>query len=164
MKLEKMKKAEEGTCSGFMRRTRSEGFHRGKTASSTARRRELELRREALEKLEELESLVRSVSRFRDEVLVVVVVAAEAEFLRCGGTYDIVLLSLLVRKRSLEIEDRVCVNERFLLLFLFGDATESRDSLAHWGGPRVSFGLYRLQLNLQYLWATFGLTIDLCSL
>ena len=121
-----MKKAEEGTCSGFMRRTRSEGFHGGKTGSGTARRRELELRREALEKLEELESLVRSVSRFIDEVLMVVVVAAaaaeeeeDAEFLRCGGTYDIVLLSLLIRKLSLEIEDRVCVNEGFLLLFVF---------------------------------------------
>jgi hypothetical protein len=112
-----MKKAEEGTCSGFMRRTRSEGFHGGKTGSGTARRRELELRREALEKLEELESLVRSVSRVREEVLVVVVVvvvvaAAEPEFLRCGGTYDIVLLSLLVRKVSLEIERTECLPMR----------------------------------------------------
>jgi hypothetical protein len=130
-----MKKAEEGTCSGFMRRTRSEGFHGGKTGSGTARRRELELRREALEKLEELESLVRSVSRFIDEVLMVVVVAAaaaaeDAEFLRCGGTYDIVLLSLLIRKLSLEIEDRVCVNERFLLLFVLLLETQQRPTCA----------------------------------
>jgi hypothetical protein len=128
-----MKKAEEGTCSGFMRRTRSEGFHGGKTGSGTARRRELELRREALEKLEELESLVRSVSRFIDEVLMVVVVAAageDAEFLRCGGTYDIVLLSLLIRKLSLEIEDRVCVNERFLLPFVLLLETQQRPTRA----------------------------------
>lgn len=122
-KLEKMKKAEEGTCSGFMRRTRSEGFHGGKTGSGTARRRELELRREPLEKLEELESLVRSVSRVIDEVLVAVVMvvaAAEPEFLRCGGTYDIVLLSFACKEDfSRDREDRVCVNERFLLLFVF---------------------------------------------
>jgi hypothetical protein len=130
-----MKKAEEGTCSGFMRRTRSEGFHGGKTGSGTARRRELELRREALEKLEELESLVRSVSRVREEVLVVVVVvvvvaAAEPEFLRCGGTYDIVLLSLLVRKVSLEIERTECLPMRGSC-FVFVMATQQRYSRTH---------------------------------
>jgi hypothetical protein len=39
--------------------------------------------REGMEESEEYESLVRSVSRFVDEILVVVV---ELEFLRCGGT------------------------------------------------------------------------------
>lgn len=59
---------------------------------------EAELRRKALEEGEEREELeeeeeeekerlVRPLSRFTDEILVVVV---GPEFLRCGGTYDIV--------------------------------------------------------------------------
>lgn len=57
---------------------------------------EAELRRKALEEgeerkelelEEEKERLVRPLSRFTDEILVVVV---GPEFLRCGGTYDIV--------------------------------------------------------------------------
>ena len=64
---------------------------------------EAELRRKALEEGEEREELeeeeeeekerlVRPLSRFTDEILVVVV---GPEFLRCGGTYDIVLLSIV---------------------------------------------------------------------
>lgn len=56
--MEKEKKAGNkdwsGTWSGFMRETRSEGCHLGKTVSGTARMREeggaAEVRREALEK------------------------------------------------------------------------------------------------------------------
>lgn len=59
---------------------------------------EAELRRKAEEleeEEEEKERLVRPLSRFMDEILVVVV---GPEFLRCGGTYDIVFAYSLYGK------------------------------------------------------------------
>lgn len=110
-----MKQEKERTCSGFMRRTRSEGFQWGKTDSGKARWRERELCRKSVE---DLESLLRLASRVRDEVPVVL--AVEPEFLRCGGTYDIVL-SVACTEGFSEREEwswgygnEVCVNERFV--------------------------------------------------
>ena len=84
-----------------MRRTRSEGCHCGRTELGTEeaelRRKALEEgeEREELEEEEEKERLVRPLSRFTDEILVVVV---GPEFLRCGGTYDIVFALSLYGK------------------------------------------------------------------
>ena len=112
-----------GTCSGVMRETRSEGCHWGKMVSGLARIRgeggAAELRREALLWKEERdgEQLVVVLeanaslwwwwwwlSRVTEGVLAVATVV-ELGFLRCGGTYDIVL-ALASSKRGL-IEKRV---------------------------------------------------------
>lgn len=67
------------------------------TEEAELRRKALEEgeEREELEEEEEKERLVRPLSRFTDEILVVVV---GPEFLRCGGTYDIVFALSLYGK------------------------------------------------------------------
>ena len=64
---------------------------RRKALEEGEEREELELEEEE----EEKERLVRPLSRFTDEILVVVV---GPEFLRCGGTYDIVFALSLYGK------------------------------------------------------------------